>query len=717
MSASGYDSSIRDIVIRGSRLGLVTDVHPFNVPPDGLVEAENVDVFWPREIRRRYGVQGRWGMGSIGNNVRAMKYVERHDGSKALVVVDENGLAYDDGMNGVFTTGVATRNSELIPISQVRDLLIVGGVSDFAAIGFDGSMNTLRPYAPEKPMSLTLSYASGEGSVGKKYVYYRFTIEFGEGTAFAGETPPIKQTLPIMSGGSLSGFREKYWTETIDLTAAATDDNAVTATVPKADLGVLQDLYNNGARVLNVYKYETDIALDTGEVENAPIPFTLIASVKISDLVNSTSDPATVFIDDGNQPAGRTTDYDAFMGSFSWSYAAVMKGRLWVANVKRVEREGPFKFLSWKDYPHRLYFSRLASIRPEPFTFRESGFLEISPQDGGGITGLAVAGKGVLVATTKSSLTFIFVGDRSLDNYLPDIVQRDIPGVGCPAPKSMVSTPIGAVFLSHDGVYAASSKGITNLAEGRIRNSFMDMTERQRESAVSVYDRRNRRIMVFVSEGSAGQNNTAYVYDIAQKKWTRFVFPYGVGAAAEIEESDGRTSVALGVLDTNLDASTKHPVMTLSNRIWSDDGSDVTMSFKTGHLDLGAPTVEKEFLEVGAIVDGDDDLTFDVEIEGWGDTSLTGESVTISPTAQVGELVWESDPDTGVGGYWEYDPNTNVTQVWAGGRAGLRMAALPRGAVGRSIAVKVSAPGSSPLRIVGIVIRARYRGRRNTRRQ
>ena len=723
MPATGSDSLVRDAVIRGSSLGLVKDAHPLNVPASGLVDAENADIFWPGHVQRRGGIVGRSGLNQIRPNIRAMAFARRHDGSRVLVVVDESGVSYDEGLSGTFTVGVEPRVSDIVPMVQARDAIIVGGVSD-SALSFDASMNKIKPIAPIASWVTSQTIDIVGGSLPPKHIYYRFTLEYGEGTSFVGETGPIVTSKVIGTGSSgESLFSFSFVTHYVDLSSLSTvtDTNIIHIEDLLGVRDYLKSAYDVGARRLNVYRYISDSALSTEDVEHARLPFTLIDSIEIGKIKDITMPDYQFVHDDGGEPAGRLLDYEAMVGVSSyrlgWKYSAFVKNRLWVANVRVLERNsGEADYTRPEIYPHRIYFSRLSGGRPEPMIFRESSFLEIAPEDGGGITGLAPAGKGALLVTTSSSISLVYVGDVSIDEYLPDLIQRDIPGIGCPAPRSVVSTPLGAMFVSHDGVYIADGKSLVNIADNRVKEVFRSLSDRQRESVSSVYDRRVGRVMMFLPHGDSGENNVAFVYDIGSKRWSRYKYPYGVGAAVEVVELDGGASVLVGVNDTSVDYTTKNTIYTLSSTIWSDDAADVPMSFKTGFLDFGAPTIDKEFLEVGVIADGDDDVTLDFEVEGWGNSEVTGQSVSISPSVVTGELVWESDPDGGVGGYWEYDPNTGVAQNWAGGVAGMRMAAMPRGVVGRSISVKCSTTGSSPMKILGIVVRARFRGRRNTRR-
>ena len=96
-----------------------------------------------------------------------------------------------------------------------------------------------------------------------------------------------------------------------------------------------------------------------------------------------------------------------------------------------------------------LYFSKISGVTSYPDIYPVGNYLQISPDDGDEITGIAKDPTGYLCVFKKNSIRKVFT-DGAKSNWS---VSEPFANVGCWAPKTIVETPAGILFLSRSGWY------------------------------------------------------------------------------------------------------------------------------------------------------------------------------------------------------------------------------------------------------------------------
>ena len=99
-------------------------------------------------------------------------------------------------------------------------------------------------------------------------------------------------------------------------------------------------------------------------------------------------------------------------------------------------------------YPSRLYFSDISGIISYPDVFPTANYIDISPDDGDEITGLAIDPTGYLCVFKKNCIRKIFTdGDPTIWSVSEPFATTK----GCWAPYTIKPTPYGIIYLAKDG--------------------------------------------------------------------------------------------------------------------------------------------------------------------------------------------------------------------------------------------------------------------------
>jgi len=210
-----------------------------------------------------------------------------------------------------------------------------------------------------------------------------------------------------------------------------------------------------------------------------------------------------------------------------------------------------------------------------------TGFFSVSNNDGDVLTGGSLVPGGI-VFFKKTSMWLQRAFGYGLINVSPR--EKRGSGVGCTAPFSAVSTPIGLIFLSQQGeIYLFDG---TNLKEiGRnVSPEFRNMTEAAMNRVVACYHD-YRYIISYDFEGSHGYNYKTLEYNTRTGIWEG---PH--------ENADYYTPSYYSVWDSVLDrgelywgeakASNGSYIYGRTKTSYTDRGSKFVSSGKTGALPL-----------------------------------------------------------------------------------------------------------------------------------
>lgn len=174
------------------------------------------------------------------------------------------------------------------------------------------------------------------------------------------------------------------------------------------------------------------------------------------------------------------------------------------------------------DNPSRLYYSG-GGDRLEDFTVSGGGgFIDISKNDGQIGTGMQVFKDSLLVFKERSIYNFGFASSGA-----PQI-QLVNPGIGCIAPRSIVSVENDVFFASEFGIYTIGNEAgfafdvlRSNELSAKIRLIYQAIEPSRMEKISATYAKvSNKNLVIFAyTESGENYNNKAIVYDRERLAW------------------------------------------------------------------------------------------------------------------------------------------------------------------------------------------------------
>jgi hypothetical protein len=163
------------------------------------------------------------------------------------------------------------------------------------------------------------------------------------------------------------------------------------------------------------------------------------------------------------------------------------------------------------NYGSRIVWSNNAELQ----TFPALNFIEVSPDDGEVITGVAEETNGVLIYKTNSIYKLYTIGDSA--NW---VLQKLVSSCGCSEPNSLAITPRGNFFV-HNGtiwLHAGESKEPV-IVSTKYRDTIASITAYMQAS----YNSLNEWVVFPVMVGAL---NYMIIYDIKMETWYKFSIPF-----------------------------------------------------------------------------------------------------------------------------------------------------------------------------------------------
>lgn len=302
--------------------------------------------------------------------------------------------------------------------------------------------------------------------------------------------------------------------------------------------------------------------------------------------------------------AASTSDWTASTGSVpNAKYLAYHATRIWAAGVTAT--------------PSRVFYSGLSGSAPDPRNWDANNFVDIEPNDGQEITGLATCGAYLVVF--KPHKTFVIYDPVTGAN------RRISAEVGCTAPRTAVESDRGTFFLSEDhGVAVTDGNKVERISDNiKPLLSTAASSPTTFANAAAVWHEDSYHLAISL----AGTRNDAILeYDVDTKSWWRH----------DISSNQFALSDPLGtpILYSVSPGTTARVHKAYVSSVFADEGSTYTGgAFWIGpYYVWGAPHLRKRVHQYR--VDG---------IGNWGLSAAT--NFTDSFTNLDGEA-WEST-DTG----------------------------------------------------------------------
>lgn len=211
-------------------------------------------------------------------------------------------------------------------------------------------------------------------------------------------------------------------------------------------------------------------------------------------IANNTATTLTDSDADADRGSLLTSDVTTTSAPPKGRLSLIHANRLWIANDP--------------DHPSRLYYSEDSSHD----VFLPSSYLDIRQNDGDEITFIKnVLGK-LTVGKTNTIQKVYTDGDPTTDWEISDPFSH----VGCAAMYTAVSTPIGLMYLSNNGIYVFGGQ-VSELVSDAVTPEIKDISSSNISNTWGEYYK-NSYYLTYTSSKSGGtSNNRVLIYDLIGK--------------------------------------------------------------------------------------------------------------------------------------------------------------------------------------------------------
>ena len=298
--------------------------------------------------------------------------------------------------------------------------------------------------------------------------------------------------------------------------------------------------------------------------------------------------------------------------------------------------------------------------------FPQNAVLNVGRQDGDRVTAI---GRAALTVTTqspdspllifKNTNLWAFFGDI-LDDPSAALIQLSAE-IGCPAPNTIVETPIGTVFLGLDSVYLVRPDQLIPFDLGfPIAPAIRAIPVALRPSCAAVYHRGFYKLAIPTFNGTG--NTTQWWLDLrraADRSLSRDPAWWGPHSTPSVVLfSNARQDTA--ELDRAMQLQTKGNIGLLDQSgVYTDLVDDVTgtttqpvrSKLRTSTLDSGAPFDRKTWKRLRAIARTDTNTTISVNVSLEDGSPVMAETLVYSgTTTSVWDTPWDVPWSSGVFG-------------------------------------------------------------------
>jgi hypothetical protein len=239
-------------------------------------------------------------------------------------------------------------------------------------------------------------------------------------------------------------------------------------------------------------------------------------------------------------------------------YVAAHKNRIFMASVSANRS--------------RLYWSDIL----DEDTWGATSYIDISPNDGDYITNIMAFGDYLII--TKQRSVWILLGQAASDFA----VRRLHEGIGCVAPRSLITMEDVFLFVSSEGVYVSNLSQVTLLTE-RLKNYWKLLNRRKLSIACASYF--DHRLRVEFPYSTSTYNNRRIVYDGIRKSLYIEQFADHASCYCKFVEK-GKEVLLYGHSNEGQVSQADYGT--------ADNDAAIEMEWKTKHFNFGSSAVEKK---------------------------------------------------------------------------------------------------------------------------
>ncbi len=561
---------------------LYSQVSPYLIPPNAAVEARNLRSNQTvGALTKRNDMLSAGSAGSFA--ITSLHRFYKSDDTKYLIVTGSTFIKADDDDDGTYTT---IKNGLTDGLrwkwTTYKDMAIgVNGTDNPQK--WDGSVDNTANTDGHRTANLLatdLGAPFAELNTGANLdasSWYQYRIVYYDGTTYQYST---SRSNPILTGAAV---RDIALTD-IPIGPSGTTHRYIYRTLGGADQSTVEadsTFYLVGTLANNTGTTLADNVTDaTAAGDAAPTLSTAEAGTNITP------------------PIGK--------------YLVIHNERLWLARGPSARSD--------------IYFSK--AFLPDYFD-TGTDFDQIRPDDGDEITCVENL-IGILIVCKTNTMQQYLTDNTDTSKW---VITDPMSSVGCPAPYSIVNTPLGLIYLGRDGIYVFNGER-SELISDVVTAEIKDILQTSITSVAAIYANNEYQMAYTSQKSGSATNDTVLVFDIVRDAYIL----------------DDKYINALTVLNSGSDLGTIYSGTSAAYGtifVHSTSPSEYITRYKS---DLDSGTIDT------AVVYGTQ-TSPKVEIS-WGitidDTSLAGITINgYSPSTAIIER-----PDTT--GFW-FGPNTNLS--------------------------------------------------------
>ncbi len=233
--------------------------------------------------------------------------------------------------------------------------------------------------------------------------------------------------------------------------------------------------------------------------------------------------------------------------------------------------------------------------------------------------------------------------------FIPQLIN---PKIGCAARNSVVASPDGVIFLSHDGVYQYDGRGtdeeslvkISDNLEAEAWETNWHTARKDKANAVFYLPRNQYR--VFIAEGAtadtADENRTYYAYHPKFQAWTKGTHEAN---CSTVIQDGSRYRLYVGDYDGQINMLDYFDSTTTHAYVDNDNGTAISSYWYTKDHNMGYPDLDKGWAGLTVIMSTTSTAqTLAIsQYNNYGDYSTASALSMQAPGAVLGSFVLDVD--------------------------------------------------------------------------
>lgn len=342
-------------------------------------------------------------------------------------------------------------------------------------------------------------------------------------------------------------------------------------------------------------KFNMTWSLDEVDSTDDDSSFYFIGSVDINAYAAASAGDV-LYHDRGEVPIGKQILYQPKRIPPRPRFIEVHKGRVWLAYVVETDPADSTDTI----HPHRVYLS----VFDSPFVFPTDYWVDISPNEGEGITGIKSWRNKILIVFKHNSMWAITGGDgidplTGTPNISVELISEDI---GCIAPETITLAEGRIMWLSFRGMYYFDGSTPQPLKTENIEEAIRGIPEGKLYDCAAGYHSLERELWFSHADSvDTTENRTIHKFNFITGAWSKHKTLLGAASFVEKQHKNLRPTFFMGSDESSATVLANSAVYKSDVGFFDDVSgtSSLGWGFLTKKFDFGRPDIHKDLVAIG----------------------------------------------------------------------------------------------------------------------